>query len=241
MLQMPMIKTHNTLSHVSVCTPTSGLVFWRSMFAGRKTFYLTGSTKNRSKHGNLQRPVSVCVRSISESAPLPAMMKRKRSENCSNTEPFTANGRMRLKTGERVSACFGQKWCGVMFRRQAPRFKHTWCEPLPPRRAPPHRTPHGTGNQGECCERRTGSRGSEIMTGDELKTNHLGLKLALGPGNPSVQLSPGAPGLPLSTAEQQGRRSRARSRCMMSCLPKIRLWSSGLSVSRIKTSGVTWK
>lgn len=39
------------------------------------------------------------------------------------------------------------------------------------------------------------------MTGDELKTNHLGLKLALGLLCPSVQLSLEAPGLPLSTAE----------------------------------------
>lgn len=59
------------------------------------------------------------------------------------------------------------------------------------------------------------------MTGDELKTNHLGLKLALGPGNPSVQLSPEAPRLPLSTAEQRRRRSQARSRCLMSRLPKF--------------------
>lgn len=47
-----------------------------------------------------------------------------------------------------------------------------------------------------------GSHGSEIMTGDELKTNHLGLKLALGLRYPSVQLSLEAPGLPLSTAER---------------------------------------
>lgn len=40
------------------------------------------------------------------------------------------------------------------------------------------------------------------MTGDELKTNHLGLKLALGLLYPSVQLSLEAPGLPLSTAER---------------------------------------
>lgn len=46
------------------------------------------------------------------------------------------------------------------------------------------------------------SHGSEIMTGDKLETNHLGLKLALGLLYPSVRLSLEAPGLPLSTAER---------------------------------------
>lgn len=131
---MAMIRTDNTLSHVSVCTPTSGLVFRRSLSAGRKTFYFVGSAENRSKHRILRMTVNVCVRSISESAPLLARMKSRRSENCSNTGPFKANGRMSIRMsragGERVSARRqsargGPKWRRVTLRGQAPRLKHT--------------------------------------------------------------------------------------------------------------------
>lgn len=54
------------------------------------------------------------------------------------------------------------------------------------------------------------------MTGDELKTNHLGLKLALGLLCPSVQLSLEAPGLPLSTAESStsGVKPNLDTRCV---------------------------
>lgn len=54
--------------------------------------------KNRSAYDILQRPASVCVRSISEAAPLQARMQRGGSENCSNAEPLKANGRMRMRT-----------------------------------------------------------------------------------------------------------------------------------------------
>lgn len=102
-------------------------------------------------------------------------------------------------------------------------------------------------NSPDCAIRQTalcraGSHGSQIMTGDELKTNHLGLKLALGLLYPSVQLSLEAPGLPLSTAERST--SRVKPNLDTWCVPAEFarcLQNSSLCVSRIKTGLLIYK
>lgn len=125
MSQMAMIRTLFALRRAA------------SFFEGRcrqgeKHFILRTARKTNC---SLRIPVNVCVRSISESAPLLARMKSRRSENCSNTGPIKANGRMSIRTSRaggrggvsarRQSARGRPKWRHVTLRGQAPRLKHT--------------------------------------------------------------------------------------------------------------------